>query len=98
MPPVVDGEKIIGRPVLDTAFEPPFALIEIVRHLVDVSDCMDGPRVASVALHRCRSRLRGACIVSHFLESECMHSSVVLFESRTFLDRWEASSDAIAKF
>ena len=97
MPPVVEGEAVVGRPVVRPAGQPVHAVAEPALHLHHMGAGMDGPGIARVQLQRPPRALLGAAIVAHLLEAEGVHAQNVAVAGHGLVPVAERAGDAVAQ-
>ena len=97
VPPVVEGEPIVRRPIFGARREPIDAILKPALHLQHVGHRMDRPSVARDQVDRAPAGFLGPTIVSGLLEAESMHAEQIAVARHRFAPLGQNPGNTVAQ-
>jgi hypothetical protein len=97
VPPVVERECVVDRPVARAGDQAVDAIAVTALHLHDVHERMYGPGIAWVQLERLEARVLGTVVEAGFLEPERVHSQHVTVARHRGVPGRQDLRDAVAQ-
>ena len=74
MPPIVDGEHVVARPVVPAIIVPGHTIVQTALHFHHMGHSVDRPGVARLGGQRCAAGIFSGRKLVHFLQPKSVHA------------------------